>query len=132
MRIGECLDYLVNVFTVIDTNRPVLEGFHGVLGSSAHRGIRVRFLDDGCPVRSETRLVSDVIQGDYSALESRLAWVLCTDLVQAGVGLRNRVFYRRLNCFRRLFPIRNRQHSVCLCRGGTKIIDCFYFGCGND
>jgi hypothetical protein len=81
MRICECLHYFVNVFAVIDTNRPVLEGFHCVLGSSAHRGIRVRFLDDGGPIRRETRLVSNVIQGDYSALESRLAWVLGTDLV---------------------------------------------------
>ena len=132
MRISKCLDRLVNVLAIIDTDRPVLKRFHGVLRSSAHGGIRVRFLDERGSICRETRLVSDVIQGDYSALKSHLAWILGTDLIQRCVGLRNRIFHCSLNRFRCLLPIGNRQYGVGLCRGGTKIIDCFHFGSRND
>src|SRR5438132_11040520 len=100
MRISTCLDYLVDVLAIIDTDRPVLERFHGVLGTSAHGGIRVRFLDDGGPVRRETCLVSDVIQRDHSAFESHLAWVLGSDPIQPGARPLYPDFHSHLNLFR--------------------------------
>jgi hypothetical protein len=93
MRIGKSFNGLVNVFAIVHANCPLLERLHGVLGSSAHRGILVRFLDDRGPVGRETCLISDIIQRDHRALESDLAQVLSTNLIQRGVRLRDRIFH---------------------------------------
>src|SRR4029450_9457183 len=82
MRISKCFDRFVNVLAIIDTDRPVLKRFHGVLRGATHGGIRVRLLDESGPIRRETSLVSGVVQRGNSALESHLGLVLGTDLIQ--------------------------------------------------
>ena len=105
MGISKSLDRLVNILTIINSNRPVLKPFYGIFRGAAHGGISVCFLDDGCSVRCVTGLVSKIIQRDDRAFERNFGGIMCANLIQSCVRLGDCIFYRSFDRFRRLFPL---------------------------
>ena len=128
MSVGKGFQRFVNVFAIIDADRPILENFHGVFRRCAHRRIRVRFFDDGDFIRLESGRVGKIIERDDRALKADFAWVLSADLIECLVRFRNCVFHRGIDRFRGLLPIGNSQNGIRFDRRRPEIIDGFEFG----
>ena len=107
MHVGEGFDRLVNVFAIIDANRPFLESFHRIFSRGAHCRICVCFLNNRGLIRGESGLISGIIQRHQSGFEGNFAEILGADLIQGGVRLCDRILHGSLDCFWRLLPIRN-------------------------
>ena len=107
MRAGEGLDYFVNVFAVIDSDRPILIDLDRVFFSGPHRRVRARLFDDVRLVRGEAGLISEIVERDDRALERHLTRVWRSDLIERMVRLRDRVFHGGIDRLGGLFPIGN-------------------------
>ena len=101
--VGECLDRFVNVFAIIDADRPILEFLHRLLRGLAHFLRRTRFLDDSGAIRRDCSFPIHVVQRDDGALKCDLGRILRADFVQRGVRFRDCVCRKRLDGGRRLF-----------------------------
>ena len=93
MGVGESFDRLVNVLTIVNSDRPFLMSLHRVLRGGAHRGIRICFFNDRCLVRRVSGLVSEIVERDNRAFESNFAQVLGADLIQCAICLSDPIFH---------------------------------------
>ena len=125
MRVRESLDRLVNVFAIINPDRPFLKSLYCVLRRAAHRGIRVRLFDDRCFVRRKSGLISEIVERNHGTFKRHLAQILRSNLVERLVRFRDCIIHGGLDRLRRLLPVGDRQHGVRLRSGNPKIIDGF-------
>ncbi len=125
MRVRESFDRLVDVFAIINSDRPFLKSLYRVLRRAAHCGIRVRLFDDRCFVRRNSGLIGEIVERNHGAFKGDFAQILGADLIQRLVRFRDRVLHGSLDRLRRLLPVGDRQHGVRFCSRNAKIIDGF-------
>ena len=125
MRVRESFDRLVNVFAIINPDRPFLKSLYRVLRRATHRGIRVRLFDDRCFVRPKSGLISEIVERNHGTLKGHLAQILGSNLVERLVRFRDRFLHGGLDCLRRLLPVGDREHGVRFRSRNAKIIDRF-------
>ncbi len=131
MRVRESLDRLVDVFAIINSDRPFLKSLYRILRRAANRGIRIRLFDDRCFVRRKSGLISEIVECNHGTFEGHFAQILGANLIQRLVRFRDRILRGGLDRLRRLLPVGDRQHGVRFCSRNAKIIDGFQFTGGN-
>ena len=112
--LSEGLDRLVNVLAIIDSDKPVVHCFDGLLRRRAHFRIGIRFLNDGGLVSNVVGFVSEIVQRNDRILKRHLFPIELANCIERGIALFDCLLGGGLNRFGRLRPIGNGQPCVCL------------------